>query len=968
MRKSLIIVLLVILSSFTYLTLQLSSQTTPFQGYATSSELLAAGETEVPITFHLINTYSTLYDVTIYPASTYPFYVYNYNNGTQLTHIPVWNQGQMVNVTYLFDIANTAKTGTYSEVIIVQGISGAGEEFSYDVLVPVVIAGYVNFSATSVWGTTTNPMVVGPGENNIPLTIILQNLGNTLVTNITLELNSQFPVEFLQKNATISAIPAGYYGEATVMASVYPNATEGLYYIKINLIYYHNATTTVLVPIDIGSSNQIALNDAWGTPSDATVAAPGETMLPLTIYVENLGENLLSNVSLTLQSHYPIQFLQNNATVGFVPAGGYNYVTVIANVYPNATPGVYYIPITLQAYGGFKETIMMPVDILGYVNFSATSVWGTTTNPMVVGPGENNIPLTIILQNTGIATVTNATLVLQSQYPVEFLQHNVSVGNIPAGYPVSLTVLASVYPNITNSGVYYITVKITYYKGEIQFIKVPIYIQALNQVSLEGVWGSPSNPVLVAPGQNNVPLTIVVENLGENLLSNVSLTLQSHYPIQFLQNNATVGFVPAGGYNYVTVIANVYPNATPGVYYIPITLQAYGGFKETIMMPVDILGYVTIQAQSVWGAISSPITVSPGETQVPLTILLKNTGDVNILNATLDFQNVEYPLVFHQTVAQIGIIPAGQENYATVTVSVYPNATPGVYYIPATLYYFNHETTITIPVIISSPNISVNVVTIPPQIFPSYFDVRLLVILTNFGSGIAENANVSIQSPFEIISSNPIHLGALPIGVPVNGTFLINIPNDTVPKTYIINITVTYDGGKVTYRYPLQIYPKANLIVVGVSYPTLSAGDSSVPITVTLKNTGNATAKNVIIRLGTSNVIYPHVSSSNPLQALTASEVFAGDIQPGQAINVTFIVDVSSGASSGTYPLAIALVWNQTGALFPFEQSDTFYVTISPPLYVQIFKSPVDIAVIVAVIVVIIVAIVIMLRVRNKRK
>jgi len=742
MRRGLIILLLIVFSIIT--SLMVSSAAAYFQGYSTAIEPIAPGEIEVPITFHITNLGPTnLTDVTIFPTNIYPFYVYNYYNSTRYIHIPLWTIGETINVTFLFNISDTAKNGVYSEGIAIEAINQYGESVDTTVLVEVPILGYVNFSASSIWGTTSSPMVVGPGENNVPLTIILQNLGNTLVSNVTLELQSQFPVKFLQSNASISAIPAGYYGETTVMASVYPNATEGLYYIKLKAIYYHNATQYVIVPIDIGSSNQVSLVDAWGTPSDPEVAAPGATLLPLTIYVKNLGENLLSNVS---------------------------------------------------------------------------------------------------------------------------------------------------------------------------------------------------------------------------------LILQSHYPIQFLQENASVGFVPAGGYNYVTVIANVYPNATPGVYYIPVTLLAYNGFKETVMMTVEILGYITLQPQTLWGSINSPITVAPGETQVPLTILLRNTGDVNVLNVTLSFKQTEYPLIFHQTTAQIGIIPAGEENYATLTVSVYPNATPGVYYIPATLYYFNHKYTITIPITIYSPNISINVITIPPQIFPSYYDVRLMAILTNYGSGIAENANISISSPFEVISSPIIHIGAIPVGEPINVTFLINVPNETLPKTYIINFTVTYDGGKITYGYPLNIYPKANLIVVSVYYPTLNAGDTKVPITITLKNTGNATAKNVLVRLGTSDVIYPHVSSSNPLQALTASEVFAGDIPPGGEINITFVVDVSGGASPGTYPLAIALVWNQTGALFPFEQSDTFYVTISPPFYAQLFKSPEGFAVIIAVIIIIIIAIVIFLRVRHKRK
>ncbi|TRM91594.1 hypothetical protein DMP16_10300, partial [Sulfolobus sp. B1] len=281
-----------------------TSATNYFQGYSSTLEPISPGEIEVPITFHLTNLGPfNLTDVSIIATNTYPFYVYNYYNSTKIIHVPLWNVGQTINVTFLFNISNTAKDGVYSEAIAIQGIGQFGQTIDTTVLVAVPVLGYVNFSASSVWGTTSSPMVVGPGENNVPLTIILQNLGNSLVTNITLDLNSQFPVRFLQSNASISAIEPGYYGEVTVMASVYPNATEGLYYIKLKIIYYHNDTQYVLLPVDIGASNQVSLVDAWGTPSDPQIAAPGETLLPLTIYVENLGENLLSNVTLMLQSH-----------------------------------------------------------------------------------------------------------------------------------------------------------------------------------------------------------------------------------------------------------------------------------------------------------------------------------------------------------------------------------------------------------------------------------------------------------------------------------------------------------------------------------------------------------------------------------------------------------------------------------------------------------------------------------------
>ncbi|MEM4047262.1 MAG: S-layer protein, partial [Metallosphaera sp.] len=139
-------------------------------------------------------------------------------------------------------------------------------------------------------------------------------------------------------------------------------------------------------------------------------------------------------------------------------------------------------------------------------------------------------------------------------------------------------------------------------------------------------------------------------------------------------------------------------------------------------------------------------------------------------------------------------------------------------------------------------------------------------------------------------------------------------------------------------------------------------GDTKVPITLEIKNIGNVTAKNVKAILGTSDVIYPHVSSSNPLQALTASESSLGDIGPGQIINVTYVIDVSGGASVGSYPLTLTLLWNQTGSFVPFVQNDHFIVNVTPPLTSVLLQNPLFYIAIIIIIVIIVVAIILLRR------
>ncbi|NON63396.1 COG1361 S-layer family protein, partial [Acidianus sp. RZ1] len=408
------------------------------------------------------------------------------------------------------------------------------------------------------------------------------------------------------------------------------------------------------------------------------------------------------------------------------------------------------------------------------------------------------------------------------------------------------------------------------------------------------------------------------------------------------------------------------------VYTIPIIVTYFGDTaSEPAFVKVPVNGYVNFSIQALWGTTSHPLSASPGSSSLPLTFIIKDVGLVDATNVTLNIVN-SYPLLVSQKSIGIGIIPAGEYNEGSITASVYSNITPGTYFIPIKVNYFG-DTSLTeyVPIIISGPKLAVNLVTIPPQIFPGFYDIRLEGVVVNYGTGIAENTSVSIsvQPPLELISPNNISLGAIATGGVVNSTFLINVHNNTPAGSYTVYITVNYDGGSLMKPFSVKVYPKAYLDIVGVHYSSLTSGASQVPITLTIKNEGNATAYNVRAILGQSDVIYPYVSSSNPLSALTASESSLGDISPGQEVNVTYIIDVSSGASSGIYPMSVTLVWNQTGSLIPFAQSDSFNVMVSPPLLSQIgkdFSNPITIIIIVVLAIIIIVLALVALRRRKK--
>lgn len=590
-----------------------------------------------------------------------------------------------------------------------------------------------------------------------------------------------------------------------------------------------------------------------------------------------------------------------------------------------------------------------------------------------LAPGMTDVPINFTLINANNFALYDVNISAFSVYPFTLINYynntqNTSILQWNPGQVINVIYYYNINTSASN-GVYNISLKVAgpisiFHKFH-ETVNASVAILGYTRASVQAVWGSPSSPQLVAPGDNNVPITLIIDNQGNVEMSNASLLLTSTYPIKFMQNYLNIGYLPPGQPIEVTTYASVYPNATTGVYQVPAQIQYFSG-KEVIstFITVPIVGYETFSVSSVWGSTSSPLTAAPGQTNLPLTFIVRNLGDVNALNVSLYVSSSEFPIQFTQNSLMIGIVPAGQINEGTITVNVYPNATPGTYYIPVIMHYSQVNVTEYVPVTVYPPKIALSLFTVPPQVFPGFYDVRVEGVITNYGTAAAQNSYVLLQSPFPVISQNNLTIGAIPPGVPINVSFLINVPDSVSPGQYHLNFTVFYDGGSYTKSYSLTVYPKANLTIVKVIYPSLQAGDTKVPITLIVKNVGNATAKNVKAILGTSDVIYPHVSSSNPLQGLTASESSLGDIGPGQEINVTYVVDVSGGASVGSYPLTLTLVWNQTGSLVPFVQNDHFFVTVTPPLTSVIVQNP---AFYIAIVVVIIIIVVVLILLRRKK-
>ncbi|MCY0860886.1 MAG: S-layer protein, partial [Metallosphaera prunae] len=147
-------------------------------------EPLAPGMTDVPINFTLINANNfALYDVNISAFSVYPFTLINYYNNTQNTSILQWNPGQVINVIYYYNINTSASNGVYNISLKVAGPISIFHKFHETVNASVAILGYTRASVQAVWGSPSSPQLVAPGDNNVPITLIIDNQGNVEMSN-----------------------------------------------------------------------------------------------------------------------------------------------------------------------------------------------------------------------------------------------------------------------------------------------------------------------------------------------------------------------------------------------------------------------------------------------------------------------------------------------------------------------------------------------------------------------------------------------------------------------------------------------------------------------------------------------------------------------------------------------------------------------------------------------------------------
>ncbi|MEM0374584.1 MAG: hypothetical protein QXO96_08570, partial [Sulfolobales archaeon] len=653
------IILLLIFLSNIFIPLITISETDPYVNITAYSSygLIAPGMTLVPINFTIINTGNVnLTNVYIFPGSVSYIVIPVTTNPIKIPYLQI---GKPYTIVFLFNFSSRAGIGPYQIPLYIgySVITQSGIIYgNTTVYTPIYLLGKVSLTARAYFGTPNNPLVVVGGEKDIPITIVLTNIGNVIANNVTIIFpKNAYPLTFLESNYTIGYLPIGTPVSIVTYVNVYPNVSQGIYEVPITVSFFRGDNIQLYLNININGYVNFIINGIFGLPNSTINVAPGETNVPLTIYVINTGTTTVANATLYFNSTYPLKFSVRNVSLGYISPTRPAITTVLVDIYPNSSTGVYNIPVMISYNNGVKQSLEMRVYITGQVNISAIGIFGSPQNPLTVAAGERNVPLTIILQNIGNVLLSNVSVYLpNSTYPLEFLERVINIGYIPITTPVQFTTVVNVSDNVT-TGVYNIPMRIKIYNNE--FISVNLRISILGSIDFtaSSIFGTPNNPLVVAAGMDNVPLTIILQNIGNTVASNVTIIFNTNYPLEFLERNISIGYLPPGQPIPITTFVNIPSNLTFGIYTINVIIKYFNNIKKEIEIPININGFISLQLSSIWGSISNPITASPGSNNIPLTIIIKNSGTVTITNTTL-ILNSEYPIQFLDKIATVGFV------------------------------------------------------------------------------------------------------------------------------------------------------------------------------------------------------------------------------------------------------------------------------------------------------------------------
>ncbi len=368
-----------------------------------------------------------------------------------------------------------------------------------------------------------------------------------------------------------------------------------------------------------------------------------------------------------------------------------------------------------------------------------------------------------------------------------------------------------------------------------------------------------------------------------------------------------------------------------GTFNLVVTYHSSNLGSESFTFPVNIMnvfmGSGLAPVTTFWGSDPSDFfKVLPGDTTVPLGIILVNRGNLVAYNVTGTLllhhpfywsyqEESEAVKLFSQT-SYAGPIPSNQNATLRFFLDIDPLSRPGMY--PNTLMitytdgreFVKESYEVTLPVY-EVPSISVKVQ--HSEGFPGD-TMWLNFTLTNTGNSV-HGLTVSMENDSTLTPLNtPVILDTLNEGESKLASFLVYINREAFASEHPVKIDLSYIRGGNSINETRVVGTKIlgeSLFALGdvrAEPETIYPGDKGNKLTINIINDGHAMSENVRATL--------HVEKEFEASWGGADSFFLGRLMPGENRSAVFFVDISKGVQSGAHPIKLEVVSGSSTAIF----------------------------------------------------
>ncbi|MCL5789073.1 MAG: hypothetical protein M1290_01240 [Candidatus Thermoplasmatota archaeon] len=593
--------------------------------------------------------------------------------------------------------------------------------------------------------------------------------------------------------------------------------------------------------------------------------------------------------------------------------------------------------------------------------------WYSENSTSLAAPGYSYVPLVATFVTEASLTALNVSFNFTSeayftysyvQGPNKEVRDYFDFPATKAGGEYAIYQLTNISASAP-TGIYQITLDYSYTLGNTT-VKGNVSSQVgllgtIDIIPQEAYFGTPGSPISATSYESNIPLTVYLVNNGNSAATNVTVSYTPQSPFSGTPQKLIVPAFPA--YTSIPVTFTVSTGAAGIMNVQEIGLTVFG-LSRSDQFTVRLASFPYIVPAAATFATGS-VVAGQGMNNVPLQFYLEEDSSVPATNISVSY-SPSWPLEGISQRTTISAIPAFTSIPVTFLVNISGNSPS--FYQNLTLFYngTSHRTEFQV-IVPGYSNVSmVNYFTDPPYIYQNEQFVELNVELINGGSAVSGPLNISLTSNAFQVSTNPYHLPGLPSGKLLNLTFLMNASGNAGSAQLYLHINSR------TLPLTEKILNKGS-VEISSSPITVASGTNGNLFVFTARNDGNVTLMDLDFHILTPDVFYIDVPSSNPLGSLTANNVTFARLSPGQTITVTFVMDVESAASPGSYPSQLVMTYMMNNSTSQFLVTHNFNVSVQETA-IQRLSSTTGLTYIVLLLAVIIVVVFSVLIIRRRRK